>query len=72
MPDAPQARHLAMLGAKPRSAPMTVLRSEFARSEAAERLVAIMFHPSTLSKRASTTAGIRETAIVARAIDPGR
>jgi hypothetical protein len=61
-----------MPGAKPRSAPMKVLRPEFARSEAAERLVAIMFHPSTLSKRASTTAGIRETVNTAPAIDPGR
>jgi len=71
MPDAPHARHLAMPGAKPRSAPMTVLRSEFARSEAAERLVAIMFHPSTLSSTASTVV-MRETAIIGRTIHPGR
>jgi hypothetical protein len=51
---------------------MTVLRSEFARTEAAERLAAIVLHPSTLSKRASTTVVMREMAIIAPTIHPGR
>ena len=50
MPDAQRDRQPAVDSRDTQSASGTLLRPDFGRNEAAQRLAAIMFHPSSLSK----------------------